>query len=262
MILTTQGNFSEHTIDAEPRPKSTPPPPPPSDKAYGKPILWKSPNPYKQSYEDVKVVDVEPDEERKIRLKELWRQAQKQSRDPSEQLELQKEAIHKLRKVRRKVDQVLVKAKFEPAFPIHKTEYKDEEQFLIDSTFDLDRMNKFMELPANKVIETLEDKYEYEEVARIARPTIIDENSVPIGYDKNYSAKDKKVDYDHESSEGEKEFDVDTNWFEADLEDEIDETDPLAGFEGKVRDELEEKSAKKKVGKLEKALSKMVSKDK
>lgn len=70
LILSSHGDLKDHYVESEPR-VATPSVPTPSEKPFGKPILWSSPNPYNQKFEDVKSSQVESDNQRKIRLKEL-----------------------------------------------------------------------------------------------------------------------------------------------------------------------------------------------
>mmetsp|Transcript_2329 Transcript_2329/g.3706 ORF Transcript_2329/g.3706 Transcript_2329/m.3706 type:complete len:194 (-) Transcript_2329:27-608(-) len=141
------------------------------------------------------------------RLRRLWEQTKKQKRDPPEQLELQQKAVEKLRMVRKKIDQRLMEIGKEPVSEPHKTEYTQEE-FLSDKDFDISRMTKYLSLSKEEVIETLTDKYEYEEITRITTPKIIIENTVPVGYDRYYSSYDQKLEYNNESSENEDQEDI------------------------------------------------------
>lgn len=141
-----------------------------------------------------------------------------------------------------------------------------KEELMIDASFDLERMNKFMELPTDQVIETLEEKYEFEEIARIAKPTIIDEKSVPIGYDHNYSVKDKRVDYDQQSSDAENAVEVEDveaedQWFEVEAEVPL-LTENSAMLKETSNPDEEFKEPKKRKGKLESALSQITKKKK
>jgi len=205
LVLASQGEFSEKYIEEEEEeeePVSTDGPEP-----LGKPILWDSPNPYNRNYSSVDPSNFETKEQRMTRLRRLWEQTKKQKRDPPEQLELQQKAVEKLRMVRKKIDQRLIQIGKEPVSEYHKTEYTQEE-FLSDKDFDIGRMTKYLSLSKEEVVETLTDKYEYEEINRITTPKIIVENTVPIGYDRYYSSYDQKMEYNNESSENEDQEDI------------------------------------------------------
>mmetsp|Transcript_7374 Transcript_7374/g.7233 ORF Transcript_7374/g.7233 Transcript_7374/m.7233 type:complete len:522 (-) Transcript_7374:28-1593(-) len=264
LIMQNQGNFEEtYKVDDSEEDTGKELEEIDEKQAKGKPLNWTSPNPYKNQFYNIKVDQVETDESRKLRLKALFNQVQSQETDPAEQLELQQIAIAKLRRIRVKFDHSLARDKNDPIVLVEEAKYKKEE-IAFSSNFDIERMNKFMELPTNKVVETLQDKLEFEEIAKLASPTIIDENSAPVGYDRNYSAKDRLADLDHESSDVEAEeiaedFDDGLIGLEGDLEEaNAEEEKETMKFRAGKRDIII-KQAKPKADKIEEAIEAMMS---
>ncbi|CAG9334646.1 unnamed protein product [Blepharisma stoltei] len=266
LILQNQGNFEEsYKTEEESEEEIGQELDAPIDEKQtrGQPLKWTSTNPYKNQFFNIKVDQVEPDESRKLRLKALFSQVQSKETDPVEQLELQQIAIAKLRRIRVKFDQSLARDNNDPVVLVDEAKYKKEE-IAFSSNFDIERMNKFMELPTNKVVETLQDKLEFEEIAKLASPTIIDENSAPVGYDRNFSAKDRLADIDHESSDVEaeelaEEYEDGLLGLEGDLEDTNaeDEKEKMKFKAGKR--EIIIKAAKPKVDKIEEAIEAMMT---
>lgn len=169
LILSSQANFNEkyveepsflnvsYTVAREP-------------EGLGRPILWKDANPYKHNYTQLESGQIETEQQRKKRLEEVWKNLDKQNKDGAEQLELQKEAVNKLRRVRKKINLAL------------------------DTTgesgqFDLKRMAKFMALPEKEVVETHQDAHEYAEIKRGIDSPLVPEEGEQVGFDQNFGIR-------------------------------------------------------------------------
>lgn len=167
------------------------------DIGLGKPVLFSNKDPYKQNISKEDKDSIESEEARIQRLKGVYRQAKEVSnlyieKGFSNTIKLHQRAVEKLRVVRRQLDQNLFAHNMELTFEPHATQMTTEE-FLLDKDLDLDMMNTFLSLPEREVVRTEAGKLDYDTIKKLITPQVIVENTVPVGYEHDYSVKQREV---------------------------------------------------------------------
>ena len=112
----------------------------------------------------------EPHEDRVERLKRLWKVSHTEEKDVNKQLELQELAVEAMRKVRIRTDQILVANKQKPLFP--PNEELNKKDLMLTYNFDIDKIIRFLNLPAERKLN------ERETIELIEIKSIIDRHTI------------------------------------------------------------------------------------
>jgi hypothetical protein len=128
----------------------------------------------------------EDDYEREVRLMELWIDLKKKNvlnegpdaRTTNEQLELQELIVDKIRDVRWKIDQEMVKQSLEPLFRNAYTRYKKNE-FMFDADIQFSKLKHFLDKNPRILKEDSVIGEEYGEIIKLIRRKKILEYTKP-----------------------------------------------------------------------------------